>query len=394
LLAEATRSLAAGDFQAPLPVPGHDEVGELTTAFGAMRTQLHTARESLAARERFLSLVLERVPVGVGVVDDTGRLVVLNPAGSRILAEFTPGGDPALALQGLRDQFLGAFAAGEGGEVRSAGGRTVRGAVAPLELPAGRTDTMVVFEDITDFLVNKKLALSAELARQVAHEIKNPLTPIRLSAQLLGQAWQDQHARLDEIVPDTVQRILDQVDLLRRIASEFSLLGRPDQLDVVPVDLGNLVTEVAAAYASGRSAAETETGPPLVEIADVVVPRVLANTESLQKILGNLMQNSLDAAVPGAQVHVEITWHWDDAGVTLVWRDHGSGIPDDVADHLFDPYFSTKTRGTGLGLAICRSLVDRMGGIITLANCEDGEGAVANLVLPRAEATGTVDEDS
>ena len=387
VLAEATRSLAAGDFQAPLPEPGHDEVGELTAAFGTMRSQLHSARERLAAREQFLTTVLDRVPVGVGVIGTAEELVVLNPAGRRILAEFAPGKDPAAALTELRDRL--ADPAVPGGEIRSTDGlRTVRGAVAPLDLPGGRRDTMVVFEDITDFLANKKLALSAELARQVAHEIKNPLTPIQLSAQLLGQAWRDQHSRLDQIVPETVQRILDQVDLLRRIASEFSLLGRPDQMALQPVDLEALVHKVVTDYTSGgETGAAGTVQAPVVQVAEAAVPLVMANPESLQKILGNLMQNSLDAAVEGSPARVDVDWHWDEQSVVLRWRDHGMGIPAEVAEHLFDPYFSTKSKGTGLGLAICRSLVDRMGGTITLENHPDGTGAVATLTLRRAKTT-------
>ncbi len=393
VLAEATRSLAAGDFQAPLPEPGHDEVGELTAAFGTMRSQLHSARERLAAREQFLTTVLDRVPVGVGVMGVAGELVVLNPAGRRILAEFAPGEEPAVALAGLGDRLADQAVSGE---LRGADGRrTVRGAVAPLDLPGGRRDTMVVFEDITDFLANKKLALSAELARQVAHEIKNPLTPIQLSAQLLGQAWRDRHSRLDQIVPETVQRILDQVDLLRRIASEFSLLGRPDQMDLQPVDLENLVRKVVTDYTNGGETGEAGTvRAPVVELAEVDVPPVMANPESLQKILGNLMQNSLDAAVEGSPARVEVTWRWDERSVTLLWRDYGMGIPAEVAEHLFDPYFSTKSKGTGLGLAICRSLVDRMGGSITLENNPDGTGAVASLTLRRAAAMDLRQDES
>ncbi len=395
VLADATRSLAAGDYQAPLPEPGHDEVGKLAEAFGTMRFELHTARERLASREQFLATVLDRVPVGVGVLDAEGNLVVLNPPGRMILAAFAPGSEVAPALKRLRESLVDEAAANGRGEIHGVGGsRTVRGAVAPLDLPGGRTDTMVVFEDITDFLANKKLALSAELTRQVAHEIKNPLTPIQLSAQLLGQAWRDQHDELDRIVPETVARILDQVGLLRRIATEFSLLGRPDQLVVAPVDLPSLVRRVAADYGSGYNPDQAgEVHPPSVTVTSAAVPPVLANADSLQKILGNLMQNSLDAAGEGQALELEVTWRWDTDTVTLVWRDHGTGIPHDVAEHLFDPYFSTKTRGTGLGLAICHNLVDRMGGVMTLENHPSGPGAVATLTLPRAKGGVAEEED-
>jgi signal transduction histidine kinase len=216
---------------------------------------------------------------------------------------------------------------------------------------------------------------------------------------LLGQAWRDQHPRLDQIVPDTVERVLNQVTLLRSIAGEFSLLGRPGELETEAVDLEAMVTEVMAGYgAHGENPARDEARPgsvavPGVTLAPGPVPAVLAHRESLQKILGNLMQNSLDAAREGSPLTIAISWRTEPGHVTLVWADNGSGLPAEVADRLFDPYFSTKTKGTGLGLAICRNLADRMGGTITLSNRSDGPGAVAELTMPRRPGDGSVERD-
>ena len=123
------------------------------------------------------------------------------------------------------------------------------------------------------------------------------------------------------------------------------------------------------------------------------VPAVLAHRESLQKILGNLMQNSLDAARDETPLTIGITWRLTPGHVTLIWQDNGVGLPAEVADRLFDPYFSTKSKGTGLGLAICRNLADRMGGTITLSNRSDGHGAIAELTLPRGGVEGSVEGD-
>jgi len=397
VLLGATRSLAQGDFSAPLPEAGEDEIGRLAGAFGLMRGELQTARDRLAARERFLSTVLDRVTVGVAVLDRNEEVVVLNPAGRTILASFGPwdatGAGVTWLLQGFRE-----LAAGRDrpqGELKSRDGRkTLRGAMAPLDLPDGRTDTMLVFEDITEFLDNKKMAINAELARQVAHEIKNPLTPIQLSVQLLSQAWRDQHPRLDSIVTETVDRVLDQVTLLRSIASEFSLLGRPGELEAVPVDLAAMTAEVIAAYGAGAERPGTAAmALPTATIAGEDPPLVLAHRESLQKILGNLMQNSLDAARDEQGIVIDISWRIDDQSVTLIWSDNGTGLPAEVADRLFDPYFSTKSKGTGLGLVICRNLADRMGGSISLANRSDGRGAIAEVKLPRADGAPAATED-
>ncbi len=260
--------------------------------------------------------------------------------------------------------------------------------LAPVELGDHRPHRLVVCEDLTEFLATKKLALNAELARQVAHEIKNPLTPIQLSAQLVQQAHQDRHPRLDAIVPDAVQRILEQVELLRSIAGEFSLLGRPGELERTPLDLAGLLRGVVAGYQGEPGAG------PRVTIDPRPVPPVLAHRDSLVKVLGNLMQNSLDAAGAPGDLQVEVSWRVEPDAVTLVWQDNGPGIAADVAGKLFDPYFSTKSKGTGLGLAICRNLLDRMGGTITLADRDDGSGAVATITLPRAGAAATRPEDA
>ncbi|MDX2474108.1 MAG: ATP-binding protein [Candidatus Krumholzibacteria bacterium] len=383
LLLTATQSLAQGDFEAPLPEASQDEVGRLAGAFGSMRGELQSARDDLAAREQFLATVLGRVTVGVAVIDAEDQVLVLNPAGAHILTDFRPEVDEKRGVIRMMREFrdLGHGRDRAAGELVSRDGRrTVRGALAPLELPDGRTDTMLVFEDITEFLTTKKMAINAELARQVAHEIKNPLTPIQLSVQLLSQAWQDKHPQLDRIVPDTVERVLQQVTLLRSIATEFSLLGRPGELETEVVDLLKLVRDVTGAYASGES---PEGAMHTVQIESEALPPVLAHQESLQKILGNLMQNSLDAARPEDPLIVKVDWRITPKTLTLVWRDNGSGLPPEVADRLFDPYFSTKSKGTGLGLVICRNLADRMQGSITLGNRPDSPGAVAELTLPR-----------
>jgi len=384
LLVAATQKLAGGDFAAPLPASGRDEVGRLAGAFDTMRGELAAARESLEARERFLATVLARVPVGVLVWDDERQIVALNPAGERILAEIYP----ETASVERADQLLAAFGAltgGPGGE-RELGPvgqrRTVRGRVAPLPLPGGRRETMLVFEDVTEFLANKRLALNAELAQQVAHEIKNPLTPIQLSVQLLHQAYVDGHADLDRIVDETVDRILQQVALLRSIAAEFSLLGRPGELECAALDLPLLVEQVASGYRGRRGG---PTNGVEVRVASGNVPPVLAHRESLLKVLGNLMQNSIDARGEADRLAVDVTWDVRPGEVAILWQDNGPGLSAEVADRLFDPYFSTKSKGTGLGLAISRNLVEKMGGRISLTNRLDVTGAVAVVVLPRAD---------
>ncbi|MEZ4387799.1 MAG: ATP-binding protein [Candidatus Krumholzibacteriia bacterium] len=389
VLLAAMRQLAAGDSTAPLPPGGGDEVGRLAAGFGAMRDQLQHAREVLESRERFLRAVLERVPVGVLVWDRVGRLAASNPAAAEILGRFYPDvastGDPdrdmAAWTARLRTHLSDRLGEGTGELASSDGRRTLRVGQAPVELGDTLPHRLVVCEDLTAFLAAKKQALNAELARQVAHEIKNPLTPIQLSAQLVQQAQQDRHPRRDEIIDDAVRRILEQVTLLRSIAGEFSLLGRPGDLECEPVDLVALVNDVLAGYRS-----EPSGRGPRLDLAAADVPPVLAHRDSLLKIIGNLMQNSLDAAGGAENLELTVRWRVEPRTVAVVWTDNGPGIDPDVAGRLFDPYFSTKSKGTGLGLAICRNLLEKMGGSIALETAGSGSGAVATVTLPRADA--------
>lgn len=385
VLVDATRRLAGGDFAAPLPESGGDEVGVLSASFGTMRDELSDTQRTLAERERFLARLLERVPVGVAVFDEGDELVTVNPAARGIIddyfAEAAGNSDERarLLLAGFRRE-----AAGDEGAAELAapdGRRTLRGRLAPLRLPEGRVDRMLVFEDVTEFLDNKRLALNAQLARQVAHEVKNPLTPIQLSVQFLRQAFRDGAGNLDEIVESTVRQVLEQVELLRSIATEFSLLGRPEDLDVAPLSFPELVDEVVARYRP----AETGAGPRVVR-AEREVPSVLAHAESLAKVVANLMENSLQAADGTAELELGVAWRVEDESVTLVWTDNGPGLAPEVADRLFDLYFSTKSQGTGLGLPICRNLLARMNGDISLRNREDADGAQVEVTLPRADA--------
>ena len=396
VLVAATRRLAAGDYGAPLPEPGRDEVGTLSASFGAMRDDLRAAQLTLAERERFLSHLLEKVPVGVAVFDAAEAPVTVNPAAEAILADFFAGGEdgdaPMLAptaIAALAPRLLADFRSrlprGEGAaEIPSWDGRrTLRGRLAPLALPGGSSDTLVVFEDVTEFLANKRLALNAQLARQVAHEVKNPLTPIQLSIQFLQQAWRDGAEDLDGILESTVAQVLEQVALLRSIATEFSLLGRPESLECAPVDWSAVVREVIDRY---RPSGSADAGPAVDE-AGGPPPPVLAHAESLAKVMGNLMENSVQARGDAASLALRLRWRTTPDAVVLIWADNGPGLAPDVADRLFNLYFSTKSQGSGLGLSICRNLLEKMNGRIALRNRDDGDtGAEAELSLPRADA--------
>lgn len=218
----------------------------------------------------------------------------------------------------------------------------------------------------------KRLEAWSEMARQVAHEIKNPLTPIKLSVQHMERAWRDKKPNFDAIFSDTVATLYEQVEILRRIARDFSSFGRGQKLEISSVNLPELAAEVVAPYAG--SALKVTMPEPLAL-------NVRADREALRKIILNLVENAREAMEEGDRL--ELNWRRVEMGVELSLRDHGPGIPEELRDRLFEPYFSTKTSGTGLGLAICAQLSEEMGGQLRIENHPEG-GAISLLCLPEA----------
>jgi signal transduction histidine kinase len=376
-LVAATRRVGRGELDLHLPARGDDEIAELLRSFNRMTADLRTSQQQLAARRGFLEDMLGTLSVGVVVLDADARPTESNAAARDV-------------LEGAQDAFLDRVRAlgpprelseFEWGQQTERGPRTFRSVVTPTRLESGAAGWLVIVDDVTELLASRRLALYAQMARQVAHEVKNPLTPIQLSAQMVRQACEDGHPELGRIVDENVTRIESQVERLRQIASEFSLLGRDQLDDVAPVSLAPLLQEVAQAYPprGQRPRVEVECPEDLVAVA---------SPTGLLKILSNLVQNGLQAG--GAQSTVHMSARSKGSTVEVEILDEGPGIPAEVADRLFEPYFSTKSTGTGLGLVVSRNLAEKMGGTLTVANRGDGEGARACLRLAVApENSGT-----
>jgi nitrogen fixation/metabolism regulation signal transduction histidine kinase len=241
--------------------------------------------------------------------------------------------------------------------------------VASTPLGDGR---VAVFEDVSDLVRSQKLAAWSEMARQVAHEIKNPLTPIKLSMQHAGRAWRDRKENFEDIFSDAQRTVSTQVEILRRIAQEFSLYGRKPELRMESLDLMAAAREVLAPYA--ESALSVDWG----EAGEL---KVRADAEALRKVLLNLVENAREAM--GESGRLELDCSREGGFGELRLRDFGPGIPEEALGRLFEPYFSSKTGGTGLGLAISAQLVEEMGGRLELENHSAG-GALARLRLPLA----------
>jgi len=241
--------------------------------------------------------------------------------------------------------------------------------------------TVFVFEDLTELIESKKLSAWVEMARQIAHEIKNPLTPIRISTQFMRRAFDQRSGEFERIFREGTETIIHQVDVLKRIASEFSSFGKMQHLDMQPHEVDALVRGIVAPYMNNSSGVRVtyENG-----VADA---RVVADAEAVRKICANLIENALEAMGSGGgelRVRCAETTEAGTPAVRIVFRDSGPGLNDEVSKRLFEPYFSTKTTGTGLGLAICRTLSREMGGDVTIKNLQEARGVEAALTLRRA----------
>jgi len=233
---------------------------------------------------------------------------------------------------------------------------------------------VIVFDDLTELIRTKKLAAWIEMARQIAHEVKNPLTPIKLSAQLMRRAYDAHSDEFGEIFSSGIDTVIQQTEILRQIASEFSSFGRAIDLKRENVGLEKFIGSVIAAYRGVEKVSIEYAGGPGAALAD---------PEALRKILVNLIENALEAI--GGEGEIKVAHEVAAGRAVISVSDTGTGLSEEVEEKLFEPYFSTKTNGTGLGLAICQSLAREMDGEIVLRNREDARGVKAVVTLPAAK---------
>lgn len=393
-LIEGTRRLAGGEFGFRLQARGGDEIGQLERSFNDMAERLQSTRVILEERRRYLEAVLGNVASGVVATDPQGRITATNAAVTRILQRGST------SLQGHTWQELAASAddsgtrifwtrVGEGrdGEefevtlLREGGRLTLRVIVTDLHPPDNETSQslgrVAIFEDITELIRSKKLSAWAEMARQVAHEIKNPLTPLKSEAQFMERAWRDGSDRFPQIFEEGMKTIIQQVDALHTIASEFSNYGRVQKLNPKPLDLGEILQGVVGPYGN-MEGLQLEIG-----YDDGAFPgagiRVLADEEGLRKVFRNVFENARESMQGRGKIVLTVEAPADGV-VQVVIADEGHGVSADVQERLFEPYFSTKSTGTGLGLAITRGILEELGGKISLHNRPQG-GAEARVTL-------------
>jgi len=402
------RQVAAGDLTPKYTLQSKDELGGLTRSFAEMTQQLSDARSAVersltqldAAREN-LQTILDNLTAGVMVLNARGSIQSANPGATRILKVPLAAFNKAsiLSLPNLQtfasgvleqlellsadkdrhelDHWQKSFeihASGQGLEATSVT-LVVRGAI----LPDGMR--LLVFDDISEIVSAQRSQAWGEVARRLAHEIKNPLTPIQLSAERLERKLDGKLEDADQIVlSKSVKTIVEQVAAMKRLVNEFRDYARLPSAELKPLDLNQLIMDVMALYApepmEGASRAKVLTD------LDPNLPLIEGDAQQLRQVVHNLVQNAQDASDPKSQVMLFTRWSPARKRVKLTVLDEGSGFAPNILQRALEPYVTTKTKGTGLGLAVVKKIADEHGARLDIANrVEDGvvKGAQVSL---------------
>jgi nitrogen fixation/metabolism regulation signal transduction histidine kinase len=383
-LAQATQAVARGDFSKQAPVTSRDELGILTESFNSMTRQLAEARRvaeasrmALEAAKAHLENILANLSAGVLVFDSDLTLTISNHGAAEIL-----GAELERFATGVREQFLAHRGNDWQLELAMKGtGKTLlaRGAALPKATGGGY---VLVFDDITQLIHAQRATAWAEVARRLAHEIKNPLTPIQLSAERLEMKLAERLPPEDaQALRRATATIVSQVSALKAMVDDFRHYARLPAPAPSRLDLNALVEEVLALY-------ETSSVPIHKRLASGL-PAVWADSAQIRQVIHNLVQNAQDALENarqrGASPAIEVRTELAGDKVQLAISDNGGGFPEELMARIFEPYVTTKPRGTGLGLAILKKIVDENQGVLSIEN-RPSRGASVSVLLPLAKA--------
>ena len=407
-LVAGTRAVAKGDYDTKLPIPARDEIGFLVNSFNDMTMRLAKTRElakqsqqQVESERASLGAILARLSTGVIALEPDLAIRTVNEAAGTILGtNLEASSGESLARLAAGQPMLAQFVdvcrnhidAGETEwreqiVLRANGSRRVL-MCACTALPGdggGPGGHVVVFDDITELLQAQKEAAWGEVARRLAHEIKNPLTPIQLSAERMRRRYLGEMAEIDAQVLDRATlTIVQQVEAMKDMVNAFSEYARAPELDFSVVDLNRLISEIADLYKSQDIKVTLEL--------DDRIPKLEADPGRMRQIMHNLLRNAVEALERGDDQKIRVSSKFETEDnirmATIVVADNGPGFPADSIGQVFDPYVTSKPKGTGLGLAIVKKLVEEHGGRIEAGNGKDG-GARIHIELPVDEAART-----
>jgi two-component system nitrogen regulation sensor histidine kinase NtrY len=406
-LAEGTLKVADGDYNIHINLEGRDEIGFLVQSFNKMTQDLQHSRaqlaaasqqlsqsnEELEARRQYMEIVLKNVAAGVISINADNRITTINDSAKMMLgvrAEEVIGQDCRMLLPANQYERVA--------EVITEARRSSRGTLKnPLHLnfpdktlsllvkptilkdDQGRyLGVVVVFEDLTELDRAQRLAAWREVARQIAHEVKNPLTPIQLSAQRLWRRYADRFGDDGQIFRECTQMIIKQVEELKNLVNEFSHFARFPQISLAPCDINGLIQETLTIYQEVQPRITLEFHP------DPALTAVQIDRQQIKRMLLNMLDNAIASGSENLTITLSSHQNVDQNRMELVIADNGVGIPDQDKPRIFDPYFSTKRGGTGLGLAIVQSIIfEHQGSIRVEDNHPRGSRFIIEIPLSR-----------
>ena len=407
-LAQGTRAVSRGELETRLPKSTQDEIGFLVESFNDMtaalqraQSQTRASQNELVAQQRYLETVMATLSSGVITVDAEGKIRTCTRAAARILETSSDSfigrraGELVQQLPPLAAFFHSISETHAGATwqrqlaLDAAGSRkiiVVSG--APLGQPelvegessadANSIGQVIVFDDVTALVEAQRNAAWSEVARRLAHEIKNPLTPIQLSAERLRHKYLDSMAGKDRDTLDRLTRtIVQQVDALKSMVNAFSDYARMPALALQEIALNSLVQDVVELYQ------EHDSSSPVTVDLDPQVDTVSADPNRIRQVLHNLIKNALEASPPGEPVQVRTSNRQQDQvqWIEITVSDRGTGFSDEIVHRAFEPYVTSKVKGTGLGLAIVRKIMEEHGGSAEASNQASG-GALLTVRFP------------
>jgi two-component system, NtrC family, nitrogen regulation sensor histidine kinase NtrY len=401
VLAEGTRTIADGNYSKMLPEHGKDELGVLVKSFNSMTRQLEDAKKSternrarLEAARGYLETILAHLSSGVLAINRNGELRTFNLAATNILGiSLDSYEDKPFVKIAAEHHFLAEFVKvvqthfeltlDEGQteaelsrqlEVLGPQGKQLL-LVRATRLPASaNSGFVVVFDDVTTMVQAQRDAAWSEVARRLAHEIKNPLTPIQLSAERMQHKLSEKLSKEDaSLLRRATDTIVNQVGAMKSMVNEFSEYARAPSANLTKINVNQLIKDVSGLYENSRAKITYDLAPEM--------PDLMGDATMLRQVLHNLMQNAQDALIDEVSPEIMVKTDWNKTAVSLVVRDNGQGFPDDVLIHAYEPYVTTKAHGTGLGLAIVKKMVEEHSGQILIENNPLG-GACITIQLP------------